>query len=164
MYQRAWTNHREHHTCCVPEGSRHSVYMASFTVHNSLQRRCSCPTLLAWRPAQKSSGLVVQDDRKWWSWHSTSDLAAPEHRCSLSPRTACPAAFVEITRTSSISAAKCPQGQPSQAPHSALPPSGACLPLGTHIHWISPGNLQDILGRELSLLMLTASHLTSFKR
>lgn len=121
MYQRAWTNHREHHTCCVPEGSRHSVYMASFTVHKSLQRRCSCPTLLAWRPAQKSSGLVVQDDRTRWSWHSTSDLAAPEHRCSLSPRTACPAAFVEITRTSSISVAKCPQGQPSQAHHSALP-------------------------------------------
>ena len=121
MYQRAWTNHRKHHTCCVPEGSRHSVYMASFTVHKSLQRRCSCPTLLAWRPAQKSSGLVVQDDRTRWSWHSTSDLAAPEHRCSLSPRTACPAAFVEITRTSSISVAKCPQGQPSQAHHSALP-------------------------------------------
>ena len=43
------------------------------------------------------------------------------------------------------------------------PPSGA-FHLAPISHWTSPGNLQDILGRELSLLMLTASHLTSFKR
>lgn len=97
----------EHCARHVPEGSRHSVYPASFTA--SIQQ-CFCPTLLTGRPAQRSRGLGVQPESSGARANLRPGPSQGPRRPTLpragacSARATCKAAFLKVTQITGASA------------------------------------------------------------